>query len=115
MPRNSGQVTGNLQGMILAVLERKSQHGYAVARQIELRSKEALSFGEGALYPALRSLERDGFVVSAWDTESSGPARRIYRITPEGSAELLRLQDAWRSYRRAVDRVLLGGSRPQST
>jgi DNA-binding PadR family transcriptional regulator len=29
-------------------------------------------------------MESDGLIVSNWDIQESGPARRIYRITEEG-------------------------------
>lgn len=46
----------------------------------------------GSVYSALRTLERDGYIV-AGATESQGkrPARTIYNITPPGRVELLRL------------------------
>lgn len=108
MPKFPGQMTGNLTGLILAVLEREPLHGYAVAREIEKRSSDALSFGEGAIYPALRILEQDGSVVSVWDTGGSGPARKVYHLTPHGTMELARFRDSWRAYTESVDRVLQG-------
>jgi len=78
MPRHAQQVTGNLAALILAVLEASSQHGYAIAREIEQRSANALSFGDGALYPALKLLERHGYIRGAWQTDTGGPARKVY-------------------------------------
>jgi DNA-binding PadR family transcriptional regulator len=40
------------------------------------------------IYRHLRGLEADGLVQSEWQTEGSGPARRIYRLTPEGNEAL---------------------------
>jgi len=42
------------------------------------------------VYRHLRQLEGDGLVTSEWETEGSGPAKRIYRLTAEG-AEVLAL------------------------
>jgi PadR family transcriptional regulator PadR len=56
----------------------------------------------GNLYRLLRSLEEEGFVRSEWDAESPGPARRRYRLTPEGE----RLLAAWAAaLARARDRI----------
>lgn len=46
----------------------------------------------GSVYNALKSLERDGYIVEA-DKESNGnyPARTTYKITPIGKVELLRM------------------------
>ena len=42
----------------------------------------------GMIYRHLRQLEEDGLVRSEWQTEGSGPAKRMYRITPEGEEVL---------------------------
>ena len=43
-----------------------------------------------SVYKVLRRLEEDGAVKSEWDTSGSGPAKRVYSITPEGM-DMLRL------------------------
>jgi DNA-binding PadR family transcriptional regulator len=40
------------------------------------------------IYRHLRGLEADGLVQSEWQTEGSGPAKRIYHLTPEGNEAL---------------------------
>jgi len=101
---------GSTQVLILAVLEEAPSHGYAIAKQIKSRSDDALSMGEGALYPALKDLEDRGFVVSEWETAGSGPARKVYSITKSGKGELFRQQQVWTSFANAIDRIL-GGRR----
>jgi PadR family transcriptional regulator PadR len=39
----------------------------------------------GRLYRALRALENDGLVRSIWEKSSSGPDRRMYELTREGT------------------------------
>ena len=114
MKRQSESAKGNLAGLILAVLEDEPRHGYAIAREIERRSADALSFGEGALYPALKLLEQSEFVLGQWDTSGSGPARRVYHLTPEGAAELTRRRVAWQEYAKSIDQVLGGVPNVQS-
>lgn len=99
---------GNTPTLILAVLAQGPCHGYAIAREIERRSSDALSLGEGSLYPALRTLEGDGLVASAWEPQPSGPARRVYSLTDAGRAELARRARSWRDFVRSVDGVLGG-------
>ncbi|MGH9116060.1 MAG: YceI family protein, partial [Acidimicrobiales bacterium] len=41
-----------------------------------------------AVYRALGSLERDGFVEAAAQNPTAGPARRVYRVTPLGERVL---------------------------
>ncbi len=103
---------GSTPLLILAVLQDRPSHGYAIAREIERRCSDALKVGEGALYPALRALERDGQVESAWETQASGPARRIYTLTDTGAARLAASAQSWSRFSNAVNAVLgdtLGG------
>lgn len=113
MPRNTLQASGNLVGLILAVLSDESLHGYGIAREIERRSENALTFGEGTLYPALKHLESQGHVVGHWRTpEGPGPARKVYEITPQGQQELVRIRTAWAEYSRSIDSVFGGHPEP---
>ena len=97
---------GSTPLLILAVLQESPRHGYAIAREIERRCADALQVGEGALYPALRALERDGMVKSAWETQPSGPARRIYTLTDAGHAKLAASLKSWQRFSNAVNAVL---------
>jgi DNA-binding PadR family transcriptional regulator len=36
------------------------------------------------VYRTLRYLEKEGFVVSKWNTKGAGPAKRIYELTQKG-------------------------------
>jgi PadR family transcriptional regulator PadR len=99
---------GHTPTLILSVLATAPSHGYAIAREIERRSSDVLRLGEGSLYPALRSLEADGLVSSAWETQPSGPARKVYSLTDSGHAELARRTRSWRDFASAIDNVLGG-------
>src|SRR5580704_9405878 len=94
---------GNIQTLILAILEGQPLHGYGIAREIERRSNAGLSFQEGSIYPALKALERDGFIVSAWETPNSGPARKVYRLLPQGGGELQKRKASWRELVGSID------------
>ena len=95
--------------LVLAILEDGPLHGYGIAREIRQRSSEALKLGEGTLYPVLRALETDGFVESKWETQVSGPARRLYLLTEKGQSELQTRRGEWKAFTAAVDAVLKGG------
>ena len=107
---------GHTPTLILAVLDEGPRHGYAIAREIERRSADALSLGEGSLYPALRALEAEGLVTSQWEVQASGPARKVYSLTETGRTELARRVSSWREFASAVEGVLKGAGRaPQPT
>jgi len=99
---------GSTSFLILAVLSMGDKHGYAIAREIQLRSENALSMGEGALYPALRALEREGAIVSRWEIQASGPARKIYSLTEEGGKKLKSQISEWNVFAGGVAAVLKG-------
>jgi PadR family transcriptional regulator PadR len=105
-PQFGELMKGNTPTLILAVLFDGPLHGYGIAREIERRSEDALSLGEGSLYPALRSLEREEFLESRWEPQPSGPARKVYALTDAGRGELIRRERSWRSFNEAVERVL---------
>ena len=106
---------GNTPTLILAALNGGALHGYAIAREVERRSSGALALGEGSLYPALRALERDGFVTSRWEPQASGPARKIYELTDSGVAELEKRTRTWRTFAASIESVLGGTPRVQPT
>ena len=70
--------------------------------------KNALQAGEGALYPVLRNLERIGQIVSRWEPQESGPARRIYSLTDAGRVQLAKQIETWRQFSQAVNTVIGG-------
>lgn len=104
---------GTTPTLILAVLADGPRHGYGVAREIERRSGDRLSPGEGALYPALRALEMDGLIAGDWETQTGGPARKVYTLTEKGRAELARQRHTWDEFVAAVGGVLRGGPHEQ--
>ena len=103
---------GDLPVLILAVLSEAPCHGYAIAREIERRSDGTLGVKEGALYPALRVLESNCSIEGEWQEQSGTPARKIYKLTQSGHAELEKSATSWRSYARSFERVLGGQNEP---
>ena len=61
-------VRGQLDALILAVVEDEPLHGYAVMETLRERSGGVLDVPTGTLYPALRRLERAGYLRGAWTT-----------------------------------------------
>ena len=96
---------GHLDGMILSVLEHEPLHGYAVMEALQVRSAGALELPTGTLYPALRRLERAGYLRSDWSTVA-GRRRRTYRLTASGRKLLAAERSEWRSFAAVVNGVL---------
>jgi PadR family transcriptional regulator PadR len=61
---------------------------------------EVTGLPSGTVYPALRRLERDLLVESEWEPEKEAtqlgrPARRYYKVTPDGKAAALAATDRY--------------------
>lgn len=96
---------GRLDSLVLAVLEDGPLHGYGIIAALRTRSGGALDLPSGTIYPALRRLERAGFVDSKW-SEVDGRKRRTYSLTVRGRAELTTERDTWREFASIVGGVL---------
>jgi len=74
-----------LEFHVLLALADGASHGYAIGREVELRSEGRLRPGTGSLYQALRRLDADGLIESTAAPASETDARRQYfRLTREG-------------------------------
>jgi PadR family transcriptional regulator PadR len=73
-----------LQPFILLVLKGKESYGYELIEKVSEFRFHNSPPDVGAIYRNLRNMEREGWVKSKWNTKGSGPAKRIYRITPQG-------------------------------
>src|SRR3954465_8303132 len=71
-----------LRPCILLLLREQPAHGYELLER--LRAFGFSGTDPGGLYRALRALETDGLVHSAWEASTLGPERRIYEITRAG-------------------------------
>jgi PadR family transcriptional regulator PadR len=98
---------GHLELLLLAAVQSRPAHGYAIAETLRTRSGRAFDLAEGTLYPALHRLERAGLMVSRW-SEVNGRRRRVYQLTGKGERSLVRRQNEWRDFARAVHAVVEG-------
>ena len=106
MPRDAGLPPGTLNLIILRVLRGGSLHGYAIARKIQLLSKDELQVEEGSLYPALQKLLIKGFVKAEWDVSETGRKVRVYRLTPAGRKQLEAELSEFRRTTGAIEQIL---------
>jgi PadR family transcriptional regulator len=96
---------GTVPFLVLSVLEDGELYGYEIAQRIRERSGEALTPSEGALYPALHRLEREGALAAEWRAGERGPRRRYYRITAAGERLLASQRVEWAGFVRVVSHV----------
>jgi PadR family transcriptional regulator, regulatory protein PadR len=84
---------GNLyrfvEPVVLRLLKEKGRtYGYQLAGEVQRCALVDTPIDRAALYRTLRNLEANGNVVSEWQTDSGGPARRLYRLTRAGERHL---------------------------
>jgi len=96
---------GSAEVLILALVEHQPRHGYEIAKLIERRSRGAITFHVGSLYPTLYRLERRGLIEGRWAEKTGQRRRRHYRITAEGRRTLARQRGLWQEFIRGLDRV----------
>lgn len=90
---------GYAPALVLSALSRGARYG------LEIIDRTGLS--SGTVYPALRRLEADGLVLGEWEEDEDArdagrPARRYYRLTPEGAEALEHALERIRAQQRAV-------------
>lgn len=105
---------GHLDALLLAVLEDGALHGYAIIEALRVRSGGTLDLPTGTTYPALRRLERAGYVASSWHTVN-GRERRTYELTDAGRRALVGERAGWREFSSTVGRFLGPDAPPPAT
>ena len=79
---------GALEMMVLRLLQREPQHGYALVQRIQRASNNLLHVEEGSLYPALQRLLKARLVSAAWGVSATNRRVRIYQLTSAGAKHL---------------------------
>jgi len=71
---------------ILSLVVQDAQHGYNIEQIIRERGmRDWAKIGFSSIYYLLSKLERKGWIAGETDaTDSAGPGRKVYHITPKG-------------------------------
>ena len=96
-----------VQPAVMAVLDRGEAHGYEIGQRLEHLHSFAIQPADYAgIYRALNQMERDGYLISRWDTSEAGPARKVFRLTSSGRSCLGQWSRTLRAYRSDLDELL---------
>ena len=79
---------GTLDMLVLKTLSVAPMHGYGIAQQLKLLSRDVLQVDEGSLYPALQRMRQRGWLKAAWGQTANNQRARYYTITPSGRKQL---------------------------
>src|SRR3712207_1253019 len=105
MPSHDPQMLkGVLALLLLHLLAAEEDYGYSLVLRLQEQGFDGLA--EGTVYPALTRLESQGLLEARLVRSASGPARKYYRPTDAGRAEMTRAERAWQDLTSAVSRVV---------
>src|SRR5216110_2997807 len=102
---------GTLDLLILKTVSLGPLHGYGVLLRIEQISGRALFVEQGALYPALFRLVRQGLLKAEWGKSENNRRAKFYALTAKGRRRLREETDWWRRSAAAITSAL--AARPQ--
>lgn len=73
---------------LLGLIQQKPSSGYDLRKMFSSTSMKTYSDSPGAIYPALRRLEKQAFIRSTIEERSGLRRRQVFRLTPAGLTEL---------------------------
>ena len=95
MTKQAQLLPGTLDLLILKAVSLGPLHGYGVLLRIGQISANALLIEQGALYPALFRLVRQGLLKASWGTSENNRRAKFYELTATGKKRLRDEADGW--------------------
>lgn len=102
---------GTLDLLILRAVSLGPLHGYGILLRIAQISDNALLVEQGALYPGLFRLVRQGFLKASWGTSENNRKAKFYELTAAGRKRLREETENWNRFAAAVASAL--AARPE--
>jgi PadR family transcriptional regulator PadR len=97
---------GTLDILILKAVSLGPLHGYGVLLRIGQISGQALLIEQGALYPALFRLVRQGLLKASWGTSENNRRAKFYELTASGRKRLREQMEGWNRLATAMGSAL---------
>src|SRR5262250_3857190 len=86
---------GTLDLLILKAVSLGPLHGYGILLRIEQISRGALLIEQGALYPGLFRLVKQGLLKANWGTSENNRRAKFYELTVAGRRRLREETENW--------------------
>jgi len=102
---------GTLDLLILRAVSLGPLHGYGILLRIAQISGNALLIEQGALYPGLFRLVRQGLLKASWGTSDNNRRAKFYELTAAGRKRLHEETDNWNRLANAIGAAL--AARPE--
>lgn len=106
MAETAELLPGTLDLLILKSVSLGKLHGYGVLLRIEQITQGALLVEQGALYPALYRLERQGLIESEWGVSDNNRRAKYYQLTADGRKRLKEEAQGWQRLAAAMAAAL---------
>jgi PadR family transcriptional regulator, regulatory protein PadR len=97
---------GTLDLLVLKAVSLGPLHGYGILLRIEQISRQALLIEQGALYPALFRLVKQGLLKSSWGTSENNRRARFYELTVAGRKRFREETEGWNRLVTAISSAL---------
>ena len=97
---------GTLDLLILRAVSLGPLHGYGILLRIEQISGQALLIEQGALYPGLFRLVRQGLLKATWGTSENNRRAKYYQLTAAGRRRLREETEQWNRLAAAIGAAL---------
>ena len=97
---------GTLDLLILKAVSLGPLHGYGVLLRIAQITGQALLVEQGALYPALFRLVRQGLLKAEWGTSENNRRAKFYELTSAGRKRFLEETESWNRLSMAMTSAL---------
>lgn len=111
MPEQAQILPGTLDLLILKAVSLGPLHGYGVLLRIEQISRGALLVEQGALYPALFRLVRQGLLKAHWGASENNRRAKFYELKAAGRKRLRQEEAGWNRLAAAIASAL--NARPE--
>jgi len=105
---NPSFMNGVPELLVLRLLRNREMYGYEIVQAIREETADAVSLGEGVVYPVLHALDHSGAITSQ-RRAVNGRSRIYYSLSPKGVSRLTELTDLWVRITGAVQQVLAPG------
>src|SRR5215471_16641118 len=106
MGNEADLLPGTLDLLILKAVSLGSLHGYGVLLRIQQISGGAFLIEQGALYPALFRLVRQGLLKASWGISDNNRRAKFYELTTAGRKHLRQEADGWNRLASAIASAL---------
>ena len=96
---------GALELCVVSILSKKDYYGYELVKELH----KHIDVTEGAIYPLVKRLEKEGYLISYLSQSKEGPVRKCYSMTTEGEKREAILKQDWIEFCKGINSIVCEG------